>query len=74
VEPLAPAVAQSLPRRWAQAALSQVRPAAAFVWARRWNLLGVAAVYALGRSCQFLAQPFQPLCELLARMARALPR
>lgn len=66
MEPLAPAAPVSKARAWLQAT-------AAVVWARRWKLLGVAGVYLLGRACEFVSEPFQSACEMLAKLAKALP-
>lgn len=52
---------------------SPLRAAWRAVWARRWKLLGVAAVYVLGRSCPLWPAWATPACELLHRLARAFP-
>lgn len=67
MHPLATTAQPSKARQWANA-LANV------VWERRWKLLSTLGLIALRYSCEFLAAPLKPVCELLAKLADALPK
>jgi hypothetical protein len=83
VDPLTPAAAPGRPRLWRRVWSHVVWTwgflnvaaglAVEALWKRRWKLAGLAALYAIGRSCQYLPEAAQPLCELLVRALGSVP-
>lgn len=61
------AISPAKPRR------TFLRSVAAIVWERRWKLAATFAAYALARSCEYAPDWAQPVCEVLAQLARVLP-
>lgn len=45
----------------------------AVIWARRWKIATLIVLAAVARSCEYLPEVLQPACELVVKLARAVP-